>query len=295
MTDGNQTSGRSEPAYADLEAHEAAVALGAAWKGVEVGVVLGSGLACAAAGMEVRVERPYDSVRGLGPPGVQGHAGRLLRGTLGGVEIVAFLGRRHLYEGITPAEAGFPARLAAALGGKLLVCLSAVGGVHPDLPVGSWVFVEDHLNLMGRNPLEGVRGPEGPAFVDLTAVYRRDLYGRLDTGLRRLGFETARGVLAAFCGPTYETPAEVRMAGFLGAAIVGMSTVPEAVWARYLGLDVLAWGRVANHAAGVGPGTLRHDEVVARMGERPDEARAVLEESVTAWVFSRAGKTESKG
>jgi purine-nucleoside phosphorylase len=276
---------------AGAEALELCDALGTEWGGVEVAVVLGSGLSQAAASLEIRREANYRSLPGLGAARVAGHAGRLLRGRLRGTEVLAFLGRRHVYEGIPPAQAALPARLAAALGARLLVTLSAVGAVDPLLPLGSWVFLEDHLNLMGRNPLEGVETDEGPAFVDLSATYRTDLFEPLAEGLRKRGLRVSRGVLAAFSGPSYETPAEVRMARLLGASVVGMSTVPEAVWARHLEMDVLAWGRVANPAAGLSSAPLEHREVVERMGEHPEEAEAVLEECVSVW----RGELETSG
>ncbi|MBI5015902.1 MAG: purine-nucleoside phosphorylase [Deltaproteobacteria bacterium] len=257
--------------------------LGPAWAGARVATVLGSGLGGAADGIAVRAEVSYEDVPGLGACSVPGHRGRLLRGTVGDAEVVAFVGRRHAYEGISLAEAALPARIAQALGAGLLVSLSAVGGIAPGLGPGAWVLVEDHLNLMGRNPLEGVRGPEGPAFVDLTRTYRADLFEPLAERLERRGVRLARGVLASFPGPSYETPAEVRMAASLGADIVGMSTVPEAVWARWLGLDVLAYGRVANRAAGLGPAPLDHAEVLREGAKGGPEAVAVLEESVAVW------------
>jgi purine-nucleoside phosphorylase len=145
------------------------------------------------------------------------------------------------------------------------------------------------LNLMGRNPLEGVRGPEGPAFVDLTCAYRVDLFPKLAERLGKRDMTLSLGVLAAFPGPSYETPAEVRMAGHLGAAIVGMSTVPEAVWARFLGLDVLAFGRVANLAAGLGPSPLDHADVLAETEKGGQEAAAVVAESLAAWRLGDPG------
>lgn len=267
----------------DPEAQELADRLGPVWAGAQAAVVLGSGLAPAARAVAVREELAYGEIPELGACGVAGHPGRLLRGTLAETEVVVFAGRRHAYEGIPMARAALPARLGAALGAGLLVSLSAVGGVDPALPVGAWVLVEDHLNLMGRNPLEGVSGPEGPAFVDLTHAYRADLFDALASALESEGVPLGRGVLAAFAGPTYETPAEVRMARALGASLVGMSTVPEAVWARHLGLDVLAFGRVANSAAGVGPGTLDHAEVLRETARGGGEAAAVVAEALRAW------------
>lgn len=267
----------------DPEARALAARLGPAWSGARAAVVLGSGLAAAAGGVAVREALDYADLPECGACGAPGHPGRLLRGTAGGVEVVVFAGRRHLYEGIPAARAALPARLGAALGAELLLSLSAVGGVDPGLRPGAWVLVEDHLNLMGRNPLEGVAGPDGPAFADLTRTYRADLFEPLARALGPRGVALGRGVLAAFAGPSYETPAEVRMARTLGASLVGMSTVPEAVWARYLGLDVLAFGRVANAAAGLGPGPLDHAEVLRETARGGTEAAAVVEEGLRVW------------
>ncbi|MHB8763019.1 MAG: purine-nucleoside phosphorylase [Deferrisomatales bacterium] len=271
-------------AGADPEAEAAARSLGPAWRGVSAAVVLGSGLGGTLGAAGAQAERPYAEVPGLGACRVPGHQGCLVLTEVAGRRAVVFRGRRHLYEGISMAQAAFPARLAAALGAELLVLVSAVGGVDPALAVGAWVFVEDHLNLMGRNPLEGVATPQGPAFVDLTRTYRRDLYEPLRHALAGHSLALGRGVLAAFPGPTYETPAEVRMARTLGAAVVGMSTVPEAVWARFLGLDVAAFGRVANPAAGVTGEPLDHAEVVRQSERGGGEAAVVVEEAVAAWA-----------
>jgi len=268
----------------DPQAEAARDRLGAPWRGVEVAVVLGYGLGAAGGDEPVRERVSYDQVPGLDRCTVPGHAGCLLRSVVGGREAVLFQGRRHLYEGISPAEAAFPARLAAALGARLLILCAAVGGIAPAAQVGSWVLVEDHLNLMGRNPLEGVRTPEGPAFVDLTRTYRADLYPALRERLAARGVALGRGVLAAFPGPSYETPAEVRMARALGADVVGMSTVPEAVWARFLGLDVLAFGNVVNPAAGLGEGALRHEDVVRRAAQGASQGSVVIEEAARTWA-----------
>lgn len=278
------------PDWPDPVAEGARAALGEGWPGAEVAVLLGSGLADGAGGLGVERRARYGDVPGLGPCAVAGHPGELRRGRLGETQTVAFCGRRHFYEGLSMAEAGYPARLAARLGARLLVVLSAVGGVDPALPVGAWVLVDDHLNLMGRNPLEGIATPAGPAFVDLTATYRADLYPALRETLAGRGVALHRGVLAAFPGPTYETPAEVRMARGLGASLVGMSTVPEAVWARFLGLEVLAFGRVANPAAGVAPGPLDHAEVVRQSSRGGAEARILVETAVAVWRADREGK-----
>ncbi len=278
------TSARSDPAAA-----EAARCLGPAWQGVEAAAVLGSGLGEAARGWALEAEVGYGELPGFGGCAAPGHHGRLARCRVAGHRVAVFRGRRHFYETGSMAAAAWPARLAAALGARCLVLLSAVGGVSAQLGVGSWVFVEDHLNWMGRNPLEGVVTAEGPAFVDLTRTYRTDLFESVRDRLARRGVLLERGVLGAFAGPTYETPAEVRMARLLGAAVVGMSTVPEAVWGRFLGLEVLAYGRVANPAAGVTGEPLCHGDVVEESRRGGGEAAAVVEESVAAWARGGCG------
>ncbi len=262
----------------DPLAAAAARALGPAFR-AEVAVVLGSGLGEVAGPLERSV--PFARVPGLSSCGVPGHAGRVGIARVAQTPVVVFQGRRHLYEGISPGQAAFPIRLARRLGAGLVVLFAAAGSVDPGLDPGTWMFVTDHVNNMGRNPLEGVRFPDRtPAFVDLTGVYRTDLWPAL---ARTPGIPTARGVYAAFAGPTYETPAEVRWARSQGARAVGMSVVPEAVWARFLGLDVVAWARVANPAAGVSEAPVKHGDVLAQVGRNAAEGRALLEATVRAW------------
>lgn len=257
--------------------------LGKAWRGAEVAVVLGSGLAPGAGAVTVRAECQYRDLPGLGACAVPGHPGLLVRGSLAGVEVLLFRGRRHLYEGLAPTDAAATVRIAGLLGVPRVLLCAAVGSASERLPVGSWVFINDHLNLMGRNPLEGVRTDAGPAFVDLSGTYRVDRYPALRERLARRGFSLQRGVLAAFPGPSYETPAEVRMAQRLGADVVGMSVVPEAVWARFLGLEVLAFGYVTNAAAGRTPDPLDHGDVLRQSLRAAGELDRLLTESLRAW------------
>ncbi len=266
----------------DPAAEAAAEALGPAWRGVDAVAVLGSGLGAAADRLEVEARVAAGDLPGWGGGSVPGHRGRLVLARTAGRRVAVFDGRRHLYEGAPPAEVALPARLAAALGAGVLVLLSAVGGVDPALGVGDWVFVTDHLNWMGRNPLEGVVTPDGPPFVDLSRTYRTDLLDSVRA--RAPGVRVEPGVLAAFTGPTYETPAEVRWAAAAGAAAVGMSTVPEAVWARFLDVDVVALGRVANPAAGLCQAPLDHASVVAEGRRGAADAAALLEAAVAAWA-----------
>lgn len=269
--------------WTDVLARKICTSLGTGWAGVDAAAILGSGVGEGAGGFEVRCRAEYRELPGLGRCTTPGHAGQLLRGRLRGLEVIAFCGRRHVYEGVTMGEAALPARVASALGARVLVVISAVGGVCAQLPVGAWVFVEDHINFMGRNPLEGIQTNEGPPFVDLTHTYRTDLYAPLCQRLATRRLELHRGILAAFSGPSYETPAEIHMARSLGASVVGMSIVPEAVWARFLGVDVLAFGRVANPAAGIGSDPIDHLEVVRQSEKGGAEAALVLEESLAVW------------
>lgn len=260
-------------------------ALGLGDAPIDAAALLGSGLDGCAGAVSLLAEVPYAEIPGMAAPSVAGHKGALALGVASGLRVLVFRGRRHYYETGSMAEAALPARLAAALGARLLTLFSAVGGVDETLAVGDWVYVSDHLNLMGLNPLLGVSTPGGPPFLDLAALYRVDL---CRDALARLPGVFARpprpAVLAAFCGPTYETPAEVRMARALGAGVVGMSTVPEAVWARHLGLAVAAWARVANPAAGLGESPIRHEDILHQASSSSGEAARLLAATLEAFA-----------
>jgi purine-nucleoside phosphorylase len=228
------------------------------------GVVLGSGLGDAIdvarerAGAGDPIEIPYGELPGFPPPTVPGHAGRLWLGTIGERPLAIFQGRIHFYEGHPIALASLTSRIAAGLGARTMVLSTAVGAADRSLAGGSMVVVRDHINLMGTNPLAGWRFPDGsPAFVDASAVYDADLSNR---ALEILAAETtaAEGVYAAVAGPAYETPAETEMIRRLGATVVGMSMVPEALAARALGMRVLGLSFVTNAAGG----SVSHEEVL---------------------------------
>lgn len=266
------------------DATEAAlVATGAASHRIDAAVCLGSGLGSGADAVAGILEIQYSELPLLGECRVPGHAGSLRIGLAGPLNVAVFSGRRHFYETGDMSVAAGTARIAARLGARFFVSMSAVGGVDPSLPVGSWVYLTDHVNLMGRNPLQGVSTESGFPFVDLSSVYRQDIYGDIDQVLSRF-MGISPGVLAAFSGPTYETPAEVRMAGLLGASVVGMSTVPEAVWAKWLGMEVCAWGLVANPAAGIGDKPLNHAEVLAAGKNASADAPLVVAATLAAWA-----------
>jgi purine-nucleoside phosphorylase len=228
-------------------------------------VVLGSGLGKADLGPE-RVRIPYAKLPGFPRPSVAGH-----EGVLSFVGRTAVLrGRAHWYEGRTMDEVTHPVRALARLGARTLILTNAAGGIAPGLRPGDLMAFTDHLNLMGANPLRGKAD-----FVDLTEVYDPALRARAERSARRLGFRLKRGVYAAVSGPTYETPAEVRMLRRLGADAVGMSTVPEAVAGRAEGMRVLALSLISNRAAGLLKGPLSHREVLAE-GARGAERTASL-------------------
>jgi purine-nucleoside phosphorylase len=229
------------------------------------GIVLGSGLGDAItvarerAGSGEPLEIPYGELPGFPPPTVPGHAGKLWLGTIGNRPVAIFQGRIHFYEGHPMPLASITTRVSHALGAGTMVLSAAVGGLDPSWAGGSMVVVRDHINLMGTNPLAGWRYPDGsPAFVDVSGVYDADLSGAAFAILREHGTAVTEGVYAAMAGPAYETPAETEMLRRLGATVVGMSTVPEAVAARALGMRVLGLSFVTNAAGGA----VSHEEVL---------------------------------
>jgi purine-nucleoside phosphorylase len=228
----------------------------------DVAVVLGSGWAPAADALgSTAAEVPLDALGGFPPPTVGGHSPAVRSVRAGDVHALVFLGRVHLYEGHDPATVVHGVRTAVAAGCQVVVLTNAAGGIREGYQVGQPVLIRDHLNLTGRSPLGGPAPPDGypSRFTDLTDLYSarlRTLAARADEGL-------AEGIYAALPGPHYETPAEIRMLRTLGADLVGMSTVLEAIAARHLGAEVLAISLVSNLAAGLSPHGLDHAEVVA--------------------------------
>jgi purine-nucleoside phosphorylase len=236
----------------------------------EVALVLGSGLSHLADLVEDAVEVPFGEVPGFPAAGVVGHAGRYVFGTLGGRKVLMQAGRFHVYEGHADEVVGAPVRLAAALGVGVLVLTNAAGGVDPELDPGDLMLIDDHLNLMFRSPLIGEAQSGEERFPDMSAPYDRELRALAAEVAVDLGIPIREGVYAALTGPSYETAAEVRMLGVLGADAVGMSTVPEVLVARAIGLRCLAFSMITNKGTGLSPTTLSHAEVVevgARAGQ----------------------------
>lgn len=238
-------------------------------------LVLGSGLGGLADELADAVRVPYAEIPGFPRSTVAGHAGALIFGRWEGVSVAALQGRFHLYEGWAPALVALPVRALAALGARLLLLTNAAGGLRPGLQPGDLMLMADHLNLMARNPLVGPVLPGETRFPDMSEPY--------DVAFRRIAAAVAlelkipleEGVYAAMLGPSYETPAEIRMLARMGADAVGMSTVPEVIVARALGLRVLGVSCITNLAAGLGGAPLSHDEVM-QVGARVRDRLASL-------------------
>jgi len=242
-----------------------------------VGLVLGSGLAGLADAVEDRLVIPVAEIPGFEVSGVPGHAGELVSGTMADLDIVLLNGRVHLYEGHNPAEVVFPVRVMALLGVELLILTNAAGGIRSDLAPGRIMLIEDHINLTGQNPLVGPNlDGLGLRFPDMTRAYDPALGKIASEAATEAGVPLDVGVYAALSGPSYETPAEVRMLAVLGADAVGMSTVPETLAARHAGLRVLAFSMISNMAAGLGGTPLTHDEVLSQGAQSGRELKAVI-------------------
>jgi purine-nucleoside phosphorylase len=238
-------------------------------------MVLGSGFHHALTELRVTKKIPYARIPGFPLPTVAGHAGELYFGHFGGTPVVVLSGRAHFYEGHSLATVTFAVRTLAALGIRDLVLTNAAGGINPGFRAGDFMALTDHINFMGANPLRGPNVPGLPRFLDLTETYDAGLRGLLQAAAKTAKIKLRSGVYLAVGGPTYETPAEVRAFGRLGADAVGMSTVPEAIVARHCGLRVAAVSCITNVAAGLGKTTLSHVEVM-ETAERVKTSGAAL-------------------
>lgn len=229
-----------------------------------IAVVLGSGLGGFADDFEEAVGIPYDEIPGFKRSTAQGHAGRLVAGKVDGVPVLAMQGRVHYYEGYSLEEVTFPIRAFKLLGIKTLILTNAAGGINVQFTPGSLMVLSDHLNLMGANPLRGPNDERfGPRFPDMSSVYSAELQELVVEEAKAIEVEVRHGIYGALSGPSYETPAEILMLRGLGADAVGMSTVPEAIVARHMGLEVLGISCITNMAAGLSDEPINHDEVMA--------------------------------
>jgi purine-nucleoside phosphorylase len=225
-------------------------------------LVLGSGLGELVDEIADPVAIPCADVPGFPSGRVSGHAGRLVAGILNGVEVIAMQGRFHLYEGISPERVAYPLRMLARLGPVGVIVTNAAGGLRPGTRAGDLMMIADHLNLMWRNPLVGPLIPGDFRFPDLSEPYDPEFRRAAAEVALAQGIRLEEGVYAGVLGPSYETPAEIRMLGRLGADAVGMSTVPEVIVARAIGLRVLGISVITNLGAGLSPTPLSHDEVL---------------------------------
>ena len=225
-------------------------------------LVLGSGFHHVLSELGVDAQISYDKLPGFPPTGVSGHAGRLFIGHLGGTPVMVLSGRAHYYEGHPMTQVTFAVRALAAYGIRALLLTNAAGGVNRSFHPGDFMVLTDHINLMGTNPLRGGPLPGLPRFVDLTCAYDQGLRRLLRQAGQECGVKLRAGVYLAVCGPSYETPAEIRAFARLGADAVGMSTVPEVIVARQCGLKVAAISCITNLAAGRSRKTLSHNEVL---------------------------------
>ena len=229
----------------------------------DVAIVLGSGLGEFADALTDSVTTPYGEIPHWPASAVIGHAGKLVVGRVAGRRVAALAGRAHFYEGHDLATVTFAARVLGRLGVKVLILTNAAGGINVSFKPGTLMVIDDHINLLGANPLVGPNEDRfGPRFPDMTEVYSTRLRAAADAAAAARGIAVAHGVYVAVHGPSYETPAEIRYLRIIGADAVGMSTVPEAIVARHLGMEVLGISCITNPAAGVLPEPLRHDEVM---------------------------------
>jgi purine-nucleoside phosphorylase len=251
-----------------------------------VGIVLGSGLGAAAEAVTAPVIVPYEEIPNFPRSTVEGHSGRIIAGLLNQTPVVIMQGRVHYYEGYTPAQVTFPMRVLGRLGIRAVVLTNAAGGIAEGLSIGQLVLLADHINHMGWNPLIGPNEPRfaakpgaGLRFFDMTEAYSKALRALAKQAAGDEGFNLGEGIYLATPGPSFETPAEIRAFRALGATLVGMSTVPETIVARHMGIEVVGLSCVTNLAAGLGA-PLSHQEVFEAGRKVEDRLASLLKRLV---------------
>lgn len=255
-----------------------------------VGVVLGSGLGSVANAVTEAVSVPYSDIPHFPQSTVKGHSGRIVAGLLGGSPVIILQGRVHFYEGYSPAQVTFPMRVLGMLGVRAVVLTNAAGGIDESYELGQLVVLSDHINMMGWNPLVGANEPRfgrrkgtGLRFFDMTEAYSKRLRKLAQQAAADEGVTLDEGVYLAVTGPSFETPAEIRAFRNLGATLVGMSTVPETIVARHMGIEVLGISCVTNKAAGLNDAPLSHEEVF-ETGRLVERRLARVLERVVVWI-----------
>jgi len=246
-----------------------------------VGMILGSGLGGLAEELDGRIEIPYSQIPGWPVSTAVGHAGTLVLGTLGGTPVAVMRGRAHLYEGVGADRVALAVRVLGRLGVRSLVVTNAAGGINLDYRPGLLVLISDHVNLQGTSSLVGPNDESlGPRFPDMSDAYDPELRAQARAAASRLGIEVGEGVYAAWLGPQFETPAEIRFMRAVGGDLAGMSTVQEVIAARHMGIRVLGISVVTNMAAGVLPARIDHDAVLEVGAAAAGSLTALLRELV---------------
>jgi len=254
-----------------------------------IAIVLGSGLGAVADAVTSPILVPYGEIPHFPQSTVEGHSGRIVAGLLGGMPVVVMQGRVHYYEGYTPQQVTFPMRVLGTLGVRTAILTNAAGGIRPEYQIGDLVLLSDHINALGFNPLIGPNEPRfgdgvktGLRFFDMTQAYSVELRAMAHEAARAYGFALREGVYLATSGPSFETPAEIRAFRTLGADLVGMSTVPETIVARHMGLKVLGISCVTNLAAGISATQLSHEEVFEAGSKVQHRLAGLLERLIPA-------------
>jgi purine-nucleoside phosphorylase len=247
-----------------------------------IGIVLGSGLGAFVKEVQIEHTFPFHEIPNFHTPTVEGHSGNLIFGKIGNNDVAILQGRNHYYEGHSMEMVVFPTRTLAMLGCEILVLTNSAGGFGDTMQAGDFMIIEDHINLMGINPLMGPNIKElGPRFPDMTEAYDKKLITVMEQVLNKQGTRYHKGIYCGVSGPTYETPAEIRYLKMIGGRAVGMSTVPEAIAANHLGLRVAALSCITNLAAGISARKLSHQEVTDTARKVEQKFTEFLKEFVT--------------
>ncbi len=249
-----------------------------------IAIILGSGLGGLVDAMEDRVVIPYAEIPNFPQSSVEGHAGNLVIGKIGGETVAAMQGRFHYYEGFEMRQVAYPAYVMKQLGIRSLIVTNACGGINRNFAPGDLMLIDDYINLMGRNPLIGPNDERfGPRFPDMSEAYSRALIAKAEAAAAKLNIDVKRGVYALFSGPCFETAAEIRAFAALGADAVGMSTVPETIAANYLGMEVLGLSCITNMATGIAREKHEHAEVLRVANESSAKLCALVRQLILDW------------
>ncbi len=246
----------------------------------EICIILGSGLGDFADKFD-SVKISYNDIPGFQKSNVEGHKGQLVFANIDGKNVVMMQGRYHFYEGHSMQTVTYPVKVMKKLGVKTLIVTNAAGATNKEMQPGDLMIIKDHINFMGTNPLIGINDDElGPRFPDMSDVYNKDLRAIARSKAAEIGFDIKEGVYAAVTGPSYETPAEIKMLQLLGSDAVGMSTAPEAIVANYCGIKVLGISCLTNYASGVSDTALCHSEVIETADRVKDRFQKLLQEII---------------